>query len=95
MRGFLFSSLKRGMTVVVAAIVTSSIFAIAHLQFGSDAPLLWLAAIDTFVLSLVLCYLRQKTGSLWPCIGLHMIKNGLAFTVLFLIPESAFAAMAF
>lgn len=87
MRGFLFSSLKRNLTVVRATIVTSVIFAIAHLQFDSGAPLLWVAAIDTFVLSLVLCYLREKTGNLWAGIGLHAIKNGLAFTVLFLIPK--------
>jgi len=90
MRGFLFSSLKRNLTVVRATIVTSVVFAIAHLQFGSGAPLLWVAAIDTFVLSLVLCYLRQKTGNLWAGIGLHAIKNGLAFTVLFLVPNTEF-----
>ncbi len=88
MRGFLFGSLKNNLSVVWAALVTSLIFASAHLQFGSGAPLLWVAAIDTFTLSLVLCYLRQKTGSLWPGIGLHALKNLLAFTVLFIIPNS-------
>jgi membrane protease YdiL (CAAX protease family) len=43
------------------------------------------AALDTFTLSLVLCYLRQKTDSLWPGIMLHALKNGLAFMSLFLI----------
>jgi membrane protease YdiL (CAAX protease family) len=87
MRGFLFSSLKRGLKVVPAALLTSVIFASAHLQFGQDAPLLWLAAIDTFILSLVLCYLRQRTGSLWAGIGLHALKNCLAFIVLFVLPQ--------
>jgi hypothetical protein len=86
MRGYLFGSLKSGMSVVRAALLTSVIFAVAHLQFGSGAPLLWVAAIDTFILSLVLCYMRQKTGSLWPGIGLHALKNFLAFFVLFLLP---------
>lgn len=85
-RGFLFGSLKKGMPVVAAAIVTSGLFGLLHLQFGSGAPLLWVAAIDTFVLSLFLCYLREKTGSLWPAIYLHMLKNGLAFFVLFIAP---------
>lgn len=85
MRGFLFGSLKQGMRVVPAAIVTSVIFAIAHLQLGHGAGPLWIAAIDTFMLSLVLCYLRQRTGSLWAGIGLHMIKNLIAFTYLFII----------
>jgi membrane protease YdiL (CAAX protease family) len=83
MRGFLFSSMKRNFKPVMAAVITSVVFAIAHLQFTGDAPLLWAAAIDTFLLSLVLCYLRHKTGSLWPGIFLHGIKNFLAFLVLF------------
>ena len=69
---------------VPAAIITSLMFAVGHLQFGSGAPLLWVAALDTFVLSLVLCYIREKTDSLWPGIFIHAIKNALAFSVLFL-----------
>jgi membrane protease YdiL (CAAX protease family) len=83
-RGFLYGGLRRKLPVFIAALLTSTIFAAAHLQWGGDAPLLWVAAIDTFVLSMVLVYLREKTGSLWPCIGVHMLKNGLAFTVLFI-----------
>lgn len=83
-RGFLYLGLRKKMPVIWAAIVTSIIFAIAHLQFGSDAPLLWTAAIDTFVLSLVLVYLRQKTGRLWAPIGLHVVKNSIAFMALFI-----------
>ena len=84
-RGFLFGSLKKGLPVIWAAVATSLIFASAHLQFGDGKPLLWVAAIDTFTLSLVLCYLRQKTDSLWPGILLHGIKNGVAFVTLFLL----------
>lgn len=90
MRGFLFGSLKQGMSVIKAALLTSVIFAVAHLQFGSGAPLLWVAAIDTFVLSLVLCYLRQKTGRLWAGIGLHSLKNLLAFWAVFVAPHYRF-----
>ncbi len=82
-RGFLFSGLKKGLPIIWAAIITSSLFAIAHLQAGTGEPLLWTAALDTFVLSFVLIYLRQKTGSLWACIGLHMLKNTIAFLSLF------------
>lgn len=82
-RGFLYSGLKNGLPKYAAVLVTSALFALAHLQAGSGAPLLWTAAIDTFVLSLVLIYLREKTGSLWASIGLHMLKNGIAFLALF------------
>lgn len=82
-RGLLYTGLKKNLSVLPAAIVTSALFAVAHLQWGNGTPLLWVAAIDTFVLSMVLVYLREKTGSLWPAIGLHAIKNFVAFTLLF------------
>lgn len=83
MRGFLYSGLRKGLKIWQATLITSVLFGLAHLQAGSGATLLWTAALDTFVLSLVLVYLRQKTGSLWSPIGLHMLKNGIAFMALF------------
>lgn len=82
-RGFLYSSLRKGMKLVPAALLTSLIFAAAHLSEGGAAGPLYIAALDTFVLSLVLIYLREKTGGLWASIGLHAIKNGVAFMALF------------
>src|SRR5690606_7282850 len=84
-RGFLYTGLKTKWPVWAAAVVTSLIFAAAHLEFGSGAPLLWVAAIDTFTLSLVLIYLREKTGKLGASIMLHMLKNGVAFVLLFIV----------
>ena len=83
-RGFLYTGLKKGTNRYLAVIITSVIFAVAHLQFGSGAPLLWIAAIDTFTLSLFLIYLKEKTGSLWASILLHALKNFIAFTALFI-----------
>lgn len=82
-RGFLYSSLKKAMRIIPAAIATSLIFAAAHLPEGGAAGPLYIAALDTFVLSLVLIYLREKTGGLWASITLHAIKNGIAFMTLF------------
>lgn len=82
-RGFLYTGLRSKFPKVMAALIASMIFAAAHLQWGSGAPLLWVAALDTFTLSLVLVYLREKTGGLAAPMGVHMIKNGLAFIVLF------------
>ncbi len=84
-RGFLYTGLKTKWPTWLAALITSIMFAAAHLQFGSGAPLLWVAAIDTFALSLVLIYLREKTGGLSAPILLHGLKNGIAFTLLFII----------
>jgi uncharacterized protein len=82
-RGFLYSGLRRQMRKLVAALTASVIFGVAHLQLGTGAPPLYVAAIDTFVLSMVLIELRERTGSLWSGIFVHGLKNGLAFTALF------------
>ena len=86
-RGFIYGSLRQGIGVVFAAIFTSLLFAAGHLAASSTGPL-YIAAIDTFVLSLVLVYLREKTGSLWASIGLHVIKNSIAFVVVFVLGVS-------
>lgn len=84
-RGFLFGSLRKYLKLGGAALLTSLIFAAAHLPEGGAAGPLYVAAIDTFMLSLVLCWLREKTGSLWAGISLHALKNGVAFVSLFVL----------
>ena len=82
-RGYLYTGLRAKFTKIWSAIIASVIFGIAHLQLGSGEPPLWIAAIDTTVLSLFLIYLREKTGSLWSGMIVHAFKNGLAFMFLF------------
>ncbi|HEY1645155.1 MAG TPA: type II CAAX endopeptidase family protein, partial [Candidatus Saccharimonadales bacterium] len=84
-RGFLYSSLRKGLPQIVAALLTSVIFASAHLPEGTSG-LLWIGFIDTFILSMVLIYLREKTGGLWSGMLLHGLKNGVAYYVLYLAP---------
>ena len=84
-RGFLFSGLKTKLPIMTAALLTGMVFAAPHLQIGSGEPLLWVAFIDTFILSMVLVYVRVKSGGLWASIGLHAIKNGIAFVALFVL----------
>lgn len=83
-RGFLFSGLRRRFPFWAATVVTSAIFAVPHLLESNGAGLLWTAGIDTFILSLVLCYVREKTGHLWAGMAIHGLKNLLAFYVLFM-----------
>lgn len=84
-RGFIFEGLKKAMPVVLAGVLVSVIFAVAHLPEGGSSGPLWIGAIDTFILSLVLVFLKQKTKSLWPGILLHALKNLIAFMVLFVV----------
>jgi membrane protease YdiL (CAAX protease family) len=73
------------MPQIIAAILTSLIFASAHLPEGTGGPL-WIGAIDTFMLSMVLVYLREKTDGLWAGMTLHGIKNFIAYSIVFIFP---------
>lgn len=85
-RGFLYTGLRTRLSKLQAAVITSIFFAAAHLG-AAETGLLWVAAIDTFVLSMVMCHIRERSNSLWPSIGLHFIKNGIAFFILFNIAQ--------
>jgi membrane protease YdiL (CAAX protease family) len=80
-RGYLYSGLRRVWKFVPALLATSLFFGVAHLELGSGTPLVWAAAIDTFLLSVVLVYLREKTGALYAGMLVHMLNNLLAFLV--------------
>lgn len=84
-RGFLYTTLKKALPIMPAALVTSALFGAAHLGEGGSGGLLWVGFVDTFILSLVLIWLRELTGSLWASITLHAIKNGIAFVSLFVL----------
>jgi membrane protease YdiL (CAAX protease family) len=88
-RGFLYRTLRsRKVKMLWATILTSGLFASLHLFGAADGGLLWIAFVDTFVLSLVLCFTREKTGTIWACIGIHALKNGFVFVNLFLLGNS-------
>lgn len=83
-RGVLYSGLRTRFKMLTAGLITSGIFALAHLPGGEGGTLIWVAAVDTFILSMVLVFVREKRGSLWPSMFIHGIKNSLAFVVLFI-----------
>lgn len=76
-RGFLLGTLLKGFPTVVAVLATSLLFGVAHGQAN--------VFFDTFALSLVLCWLRLKTKSIWAGIFLHGLKNLIAFILLYVI----------
>ena len=78
MRGYLYSGLRSRLRFWPALLITSLLFGAAHLSTGVSGPL-WAAAVDTFILSAVLVYLREKTGALYAPIMLHGLNNLVAF----------------
>lgn len=75
-RGYLFGKMKKYLPIWLIILVISATFGAIH---GA-----WNLAVDTFALSIILCTMRQTTGSIWPSILLHMLKNGIAFYILFI-----------
>jgi membrane protease YdiL (CAAX protease family) len=82
-RGFLYGTLRDRFPMWPTILITSLIFGGLHLFTGATNALLWSAFVDVFTLSLVLCYLREKTGTIWAGMGVHALKNLLAFLTLF------------
>ncbi len=75
MRGWLYGKIRRKWPVVPAIITVSLVFAALHGQ--------WNVAVSTFVLSCVLCALREITGTIWSGMLLHILSNGIAFYILY------------
>lgn len=71
-RGFLYQSLRNRMGVWGGAAVSGLIFGAIHFKPEFLVPLA--------MLGFILALLFEKSGSLWPCILLHSVYNGLAYT---------------
>lgn len=77
-RGYLYGKLNKYIPVVLSAIIVSLLFGLAHWQ--------WNVSVNVFILSLFLCGLRSLTGSIWAGVLVHMLKNGVAYYILFIAP---------
>src|SRR5689334_7462063 len=83
-RGFIFGALRRWHVVLggrdigtwLAAAITGILFGIAHTGSASSQYLIPLG-----FLGFVLCLVRWRTRSLYPCMALHSINNSLALGV--------------
>lgn len=76
-RGWLYGKLRSRWGFVMSSLLVSLTFAVLH------APLN--AAIVAFVLSFVACGLREITGSVYASMIMHMLKNGIAFWLLYVV----------
>jgi membrane protease YdiL (CAAX protease family) len=83
-RGFIFGALRRWHVVIggrdlgtwLAAAVTGILFGLAHTGSAAAQYLIPLG-----FLGFVLCLVRWRTRSLYPCMALHAINNSLALGV--------------
>jgi membrane protease YdiL (CAAX protease family) len=66
-RGFLFQGFRQRYGWVAAMLISSAIFALAHVDPVSFIP--------TFVLGSVLAYVYHRSNSVWPGVILHFLVN--------------------
>ena len=62
--------------ITIATLITSLAFGIMHGQ--------WNVGINVFAMSVVLCIMREITGSIYSGILLHMLKNAIAFYLVYI-----------
>ena len=84
-RGWLYGNLKssflkkcsKPLSIILANFLVSLAFGIIHLQ--------WNVGVNVFAMSIVLCGLREITGTVYSGIILHMLKNGIAFYLVYVL----------
>ncbi len=93
-RGFLYGKMKKALLkesdqktkkarlknrckIALAIILTSLLFAIMHRQ--------WNVGLNVFALSVILCLFREITGTIYAGIIVHMLKNAIAFYLLYIV----------
>jgi membrane protease YdiL (CAAX protease family) len=73
-RGYIFGSLRSN-GFWPAAILTGLMFGLVHVLGSPIAFILPLALLGTG-----LCFIRERTGSLFPCMALHCVNNTIALS---------------
>ena len=84
-RGWLYGKMRKklsnetieSVSVIASSLLVSVLFGLIHLQ--------WNVGVNVFAMSMVACALREVTGTIYASIFLHMLKNGIAFYLLYVL----------
>ncbi len=84
-RGWMYGKMRKSLSkktadwlgMTISIILTSLAFGIMHGQ--------WNVGVNVFAMSVVLCGLREITGTAYSGIVVHMLKNGVAFYLLYVL----------
>ena len=82
-RGWLYGKIRRilsegvseALSITISILLVSLLFGVVHMQ--------WNVGVNVFALSVVLCGMREITGTIYAGILTHMLKNGVAFFLLY------------
>ena len=81
-RGWLYGKLRakisgRTKSLLLSIFITSLTFGILHGQ--------WNVGVNVFAMSIVLCALREITGTIHSGVILHILKNSIAFVIVYIL----------
>jgi uncharacterized protein len=78
-RGFLFQGFRKSYGWIPAILLSSFIFAAAHLDLASLIP--------TFILGIILAYVYHRSNSLWPGIIIHFLINATSTLAVYFLTK--------
>jgi len=73
-RGWLYTKIRKHANLWITTLLVSALFALVH---GA-----WNVGIVVFAMSIIMCLLREFTGTIWSSIFIHILKNALALFIL-------------
>ncbi len=76
-RGFVYAGLAQRYSWRKAAIISSALFALIHLQLTAVLPI--------FILGYIFAYLYRRSGSIWPAVLMHVSTNALGLGAAYLL----------
>ena len=76
-RGWLYDKIKKYSGTTIAIVLVSVLFGALHGQ--------WNVGITVGIMSAIMCIERELTGTIYAGIITHMIKNGLAFWLIYIV----------
>ena len=76
-RNLLHGKIGERVGIAISVILVSFTFAAVHQHFNVQ--------LTVFIMSVVMCLMREITGTIYASILLHMLKNGLAFFMIYVI----------
>jgi uncharacterized protein len=76
-RGFFYKALRSRFTMFGAALIDGLVFGVIHYDFSGAEALLVVPPLAA--LGFMFCLVYERTGSLYPVIGLHAFNNAIAY----------------
>ena len=76
-RGFFYRALRNRFSMMGAAVIDGLVFGVIHYNFDGADALLLLPPLA--LLGFIFCLVYEKTGSLFPSIGMHALNNAIAY----------------